>query len=161
MTSWSLQQGFSHCPLLLRERTEEYLLYAYPSGCGRSEKSCGSRAGSKRAVIAGGGFIGLEVAENLMSRGIRTTVIDMAPHIMPGFDPEMAGYVEDYLADNGIMAMTNTRLEGVEGTESVEKVKTSRRAIKADALIMSLESVPTQRSWREQAWRWRRTIPFW
>ena len=92
----------------------------------------------KRAVIAGGGFIGLEVAENLMSRGIRTTVIDMAPHIMPGFDPEMAEYVEDYLADNGIMAMTNTRLEGVEGTESVEKVKTSRRAIKADALIMSL-----------------------
>ena len=69
--------------------------------------------GIKRAVIAGGGFIGLEVAENLMSRGVRTTVI-------------------------GIMAMTNTRLEGVEGTESVEKVKTSRRAIKADALIMSL-----------------------
>ena len=94
--------------------------------------------GIKRAVIAGGGFIGLEVAENLMNRGVRTTVIDMAPHIMPGFDPEMAGYVEDYLADNGIMAMTNTRLEGVEGTESVEKVKTSRRAIKADALIMSL-----------------------
>ena len=74
--------------------------------------------GIKRAVIAGGGFIGLEVAENLMSRGIRTTVIDMAPHIMPGFDPEMAEYVEDYLADNGIMAMTNTKLEGVEGTES-------------------------------------------
>src|SRR5699024_5649638 len=94
--------------------------------------------GIKRAVIAGGGFIGLEVAENLMNRGVRTTVIDMAPHIMPGFDPEMAGYVEDYLADNGIMVMTNTRLEGVEGAECVEKVKTSRRAIKADALIMSL-----------------------
>ena len=92
----------------------------------------------KRAVVAGGGFIGLEVAENLMSRGIRTTVIDMAPHIMPGFDPEMAEYVEDYLADNGIMTMTNTRLEAAEGTETVEKVKTSRRAIKADALVMSL-----------------------
>ncbi len=92
----------------------------------------------KRAVIAGGGFIGLEVAENLSSQGIRTTVIDMAPHIMPGFDPEMAEYVENYLADNGIMAMTNTRLEGVEGTDAVEKVKTSRRAMKADALIMCL-----------------------
>ena len=92
----------------------------------------------KRAVIAGGGFIGLEVAENLMEKGIRTTVIDMAPHIMPGFDPEMAAYVEDYLADIGTMAMTNTRREGVEGTDKVEKVKTSRRAIKADALILSL-----------------------
>src|SRR5699024_3756020 len=92
----------------------------------------------KRAVIAGGGFIGLEVAENLMEKGIRTTVIDMAPHIMPGFDPDMEAYVEDYLADIGIMAMTNTRMEGVEGTDKVEKVKTSRRAIKADALILSL-----------------------
>ncbi len=92
----------------------------------------------KRAVIAGGGFIGLEVAENLKEKGIRTTVIDMAPHIMPGFDPEMAEYVENYLADIGIMAMTDTKLEGVEGTDKVEKVKTSRRAIKADALILSL-----------------------
>ena len=92
----------------------------------------------KRAVIAGGGFIGLEVAENLSSQGIRTTVIDMAPHIMPGFDSEMAEYVENYLADNGIMAMTNTRLEGVEGTDAVEKVKTSKRAMKADALVMCL-----------------------
>lgn len=62
----------------------------------------------------------------------------MAPHIMPGFDPEMAEYVEDHLAESGIMAMTDTRLEGVEGTDTVEKVKTSRRAIKADALVMSL-----------------------
>lgn len=92
----------------------------------------------KRAVIAGGGFIGLEVAENLMEKGIRTTVIDMAPHIMPGFDPEMAEYVENYLADNGIMTMTNTKLEGIEGTDTVEKVKTSRRAIKADAVVLSL-----------------------
>ena len=60
----------------------------------------------RRAVIAGGGFIGLEVAENLKSRGIKVTVIDMAPHIMPGFDSEMAEYVEDYLADAGIMVLT-------------------------------------------------------
>lgn len=92
----------------------------------------------KRAVIAGGGFIGLEVAENLMSRGVRTTVIDMAEHIMPGFDPEMTGFVEDHLSDEGIAVLTNTKLEGVEGTGKVEKVLTSRRAIKADALVLSL-----------------------
>ena len=84
----------------------------------------------KRAVIAGGGFIGLEVAENLQSRGIRTTVLDMLPHIMPGFDPEMAEFVEDHLADQGIMTLLDTKLEGVEGDGTVEKVKTSRRAIK-------------------------------
>lgn len=92
----------------------------------------------KRAVIAGGGFIGLEVAENLTSRGIRTTVIDMLEHIMPGFDTEMAEYVEEHLAEQGIAVLTGTRLEGVEGTGKVEKVLTSRRAIKADALVLSL-----------------------
>ena len=39
----------------------------------------------KRAVVAGGGFIGLEVAENLAAKGVRTTVIDFAPHVLPNF----------------------------------------------------------------------------
>lgn len=92
----------------------------------------------KRAVVAGGGFIGLEVAENLKEKGIRVTVIDMAPQIMPGFDREVAAYVEDYLADQGIMALTGTKLEGIIGDGKVEKVKTDKRTLKADAVILSL-----------------------
>ena len=94
--------------------------------------------GIKRAVVAGAGFIGMEVAENLHAKGIRTTVIDMAPQIMPPFDPEMAEYAENHLADEGIMCFTGTTLEAVLGTEKVEKVKTSRKAYKADALILAL-----------------------
>lgn len=92
----------------------------------------------KRAVVAGAGFIGMEMAENLHAKGIRTTVIDMAPQIMTPFDPEMAEYAENHLADQGIMCFTNTSLEAVLGTEKVEKVKTSRKAYKADALILAL-----------------------
>lgn len=92
----------------------------------------------KRAVIVGGGFIGLELAENLVSQGIRVTVIDMAEHILPGFDSEMQEYVENHLAEQGIMSFTNTKLEGLEGTESVEKVLTNRRPIKADAVILAI-----------------------
>ena len=92
----------------------------------------------KRAVIVGGGFIGLEVAENLVSQGIRVTVIDMAEHILPGFDTEMQEYVENHLAEQGIMTFSNTKLEGLEGTESVEKVLTNRRPIKADAVILAI-----------------------
>ena len=43
----------------------------------------------KRAVVVGGGYIGLEVAENLHAKGIRTVVIDMAEHVLPGFDAEL------------------------------------------------------------------------
>ena len=92
----------------------------------------------KRAVVVGGGFIGLEVAENLLARGIKVSVIDMAPHVLPGFDPEMAEYVEEHLADKGIMTFTGTRLEGFLGEGRLEKVQTSRRAMKADLVVLSI-----------------------
>ena len=92
----------------------------------------------KRAVVVGGGFIGLEVAENLLAQGIKVSVIDMAPHVLPGFDPEMAEYVEEHLADKGIMTFTGTRLEGFLGEGRLEKVQTSRRAMKADLAVLSI-----------------------
>jgi len=92
----------------------------------------------KRAVVVGGGFIGLEVAENLAVQGISVSVLDMAPQILPGFEPEIANYVENHLANHGIMTFTQTKLEGILGDEKVEKVKTNRRAMKADAIILSI-----------------------
>lgn len=92
----------------------------------------------KRAVVAGGGFIGLEVAENLAEQGIRVSVIDLADHVLPGFDPEMAEYVENHLADQGIMTFTGTKLEGFTGEGKLEKVKTSRKAMKADIAVLSI-----------------------
>ena len=93
----------------------------------------------KRAVVVGAGFIGLEVAENLASKGIRVSVIDMAPQIMPPFDPEMAGYVENKLADHGIMCFTGTALEGIEGKDGkVARVLTSRKGMKADLAVLAI-----------------------
>ena len=92
----------------------------------------------KRAVVVGGGFIGLEVAENLASKGVKVSVLDMAPQILPGFAPEFAEYVENHLADQGIMCFTGTKLEGILGEGKVEKVKTDRRAMKADLAVLSI-----------------------
>lgn len=92
----------------------------------------------KRAVVVGGGFVGLEVAENLSAQGVRVSVIDMAEHILPGFDPEIASFVENHLADQGIMTFTKTKLEAILGDEKVEKVKTNRRPMKADAVILAI-----------------------
>ncbi len=95
--------------------------------------------GVKRAVVAGGGFIGLEVAENLAARGVKVSVIDFAPHVLPNFlDPELSEYVENKMADAGVMPLTGVSLEGVEGDGKVEKVLTSRRAMKADALVLAI-----------------------
>ncbi|MCI8942906.1 MAG: FAD-dependent oxidoreductase [Oscillospiraceae bacterium] len=93
----------------------------------------------RRAVVAGGGFIGLEVAENLAAKGVKTTVIDFAPHVLPNFlDPELSEFVENRMAEAGIMPMTGVSLEGVEGDGKVEKVLTSRRGMKADALVLAI-----------------------
>ena len=93
----------------------------------------------KRVVIAGAGFIGLEVAENLSARGVKTTVIDFAPHILPELlDSEMSEYLEAVMADAGVMPFTNVALEGITGEGKVEKVLTSRRPMKADAVVLGL-----------------------
>lgn len=96
----------------------------------------------KRAVVVGGGFIGLEVAENLASQDIKVSVIDMAEHILPGFDAEIAEYVENHLADKGIMTFTGTKLEAILGEGKVEKVQTDKRKMKADAVILSIGIKP-------------------
>ena len=56
----------------------------------------------KRAVIVGGGFIGLETAENLVKRGIAVTIIEMLPQVMPPIDPEMAVPLQEHLKANGV-----------------------------------------------------------
>jgi NADPH-dependent 2,4-dienoyl-CoA reductase/sulfur reductase-like enzyme len=52
---------------------------------------------AKRAVVVGGGFIGLEMAENLAHRGLEITIIEAADQLMPPLDPEMAEFVRERL----------------------------------------------------------------
>ena len=93
----------------------------------------------RRAVVVGGGFIGLEVAENLALKGVKVSVIDFARTILPGFlDEEMASYTENVMLDNGINVATGVALEEIIGEGRVEKVKTSKRAMKADACILAM-----------------------
>ncbi len=103
-----------------------------------SLRSAVEAGGIKKAVVGGGGFIGLEIAENLTSMGVRCNVLDMAPHVLPGFDEEVQVFVENHLAEHGIHTMTGTRFEGVLGEGKVEKVQTDRRALKADMVVLSI-----------------------
>ena len=93
---------------------------------------------AKRAVVVGAGYIGLEIAENLKLQGIRPFVLDMAPQVLaPGFDKEMADYVESKLVESGIPVVTGVQVTGIEGNGKVEKVLTSKKAYKADLVVMS------------------------
>jgi NADPH-dependent 2,4-dienoyl-CoA reductase/sulfur reductase-like enzyme/rhodanese-related sulfurtransferase len=64
------------------------------------EQIAGRKA--KRAVVVGGGFIGLETTENLIGRGLSVTIIEMLAQVMPPIDPEMAVPIQEHLTANGV-----------------------------------------------------------
>lgn len=64
-------------------------------------KECLDR-GVKQAVVVGGGFIGLEMAENFVRRGVATTVIDLNDQVLPPFDREMTTPIAQELASKGV-----------------------------------------------------------
>ena len=91
------------------------------------------------AVILGGGFIGIEVAENLIHRGVKTTVVQLGPSILPGFDPEIIEPFQAHLEKNGITLKLNASAEEI-GPHSV-KLSTGE-TIPADFVVSAAGVVP-------------------
>ncbi|HBD10146.1 MAG TPA: CoA-disulfide reductase, partial [Syntrophobacteraceae bacterium] len=57
---------------------------------------------AQKAVVVGGGFIGMEMAENLVRRALAVTLVEMMPQVMPALDPEMTVPLQDELTRNGV-----------------------------------------------------------
>ena len=70
--------------------------------------------GTREVLIAGGGFIGVEMAENLVHRGLKVTLAEFAPQIMPPFDPELALLLQDALEKGGVTVRANTGVKTIE-----------------------------------------------
>jgi NADPH-dependent 2,4-dienoyl-CoA reductase/sulfur reductase-like enzyme/rhodanese-related sulfurtransferase len=69
---------------------------------------------ARRAVVVGGGFIGLEMTENLVRRGLSVTIVEMLPQVMPPLDPEMAVPVQEHLIAKGVSLCLNDAVAGFE-----------------------------------------------
>jgi NADPH-dependent 2,4-dienoyl-CoA reductase/sulfur reductase-like enzyme/rhodanese-related sulfurtransferase len=75
-----------------------YVLRSIPD----SHKIKSAAAKAKHALILGGGFIGLEMAENLVGLGLEVTLLELADQVLPPLDPEMASYAAQQLQANGV-----------------------------------------------------------
>ncbi len=71
-------------------------------------------AGPKSAVVIGAGFIGLEVAENLVRQGIEVTIVEAAPQVLTPVDPELAILVLDELVAHGVVVERGVSIASVE-----------------------------------------------
>ena len=93
----------------------------------------------RSAVVVGGGFIGLEIAENLLAKGLKVTVVDMASQVMPGlFDSEMAEYIRRKMQEKGIRVVTGAGLEEVLGEEKASGVRTGVGSFEGDVVVMAI-----------------------
>jgi len=95
---------------------------------------------ARRAVVVGGGFIGLEMAENLVHLGLDVTLIQRGGQLMSPMDPEMARYVERHVARNGVRLALNENVTGFRQAagSSLEVLTASGKAIPGDIVIMGI-----------------------
>jgi rhodanese-related sulfurtransferase len=95
-----------------------------------------------KAVVIGGGAIGLEMAESLADLwGIETTVLEFMDQLLPRIvDPPFAAMLEKHLRDNNVSVFTGESATGIEGDAAgrVCRVITPKRTIDADLVIMSV-----------------------
>lgn len=94
----------------------------------------------KRAVVVGGGFIGLEMVENLIHRGLEVTLIEKLDQVMPPLDPEMARLVERYMVKHGVRLKLDDGVAGFQqpADGSLEVLTSSGNRHPADIVILAI-----------------------
>ena len=110
-----------------------------------------SQSGVEKAVVVGAGLIGLEMAEALTDLwGIETSVVEIAPQVLPGFiSPDMARMVTNVLEENEIALYAGEQVEEIRGTDRVQSVKTDKRELDADMVVLAAGVVPNSELARE------------
>lgn len=99
--------------------------------------------GVKNATVVGGGFIGLEVAENLTQQGVKVTLVELLDQILPNFDREIALLAQSYLEKKGITIFTGEKAVAIEGTDGkVTALVTDKRKIDTELVLLSIGVLP-------------------
>ena len=93
--------------------------------------------GPRSAVVVGGGFIGLEMAEAFRRRGLETAVVELAPSVLPVMDPEMGALVERELSANGVTVATGVGLAAIRAADRTVELTDGRR-LPADLVLLSV-----------------------
>lgn len=95
--------------------------------------------GAQRAVVLGAGFIGLEAAEALNHQGLQTALVELAPHVLPPLETEMAWWVEQELGKLGVELHVGVGAERIETHEGFDTVHLADGTVlEADLIVLSV-----------------------
>ena len=97
----------------------------------------------KSVVLAGGGFIGLELAENLRELGMEVTIVQQLNHLMNPFDSDMAAFIHSEMRRHGVKLLLGHTVEGFEEKdEGVDVLLKDEKPIHADMVVMAIGVTP-------------------
>lgn len=98
----------------------------------------------KTALIVGGGYIGVEMAENLRAKGLDVTIADVASHVIAPLDAEMAIFVQEELQKNGVTLMLQNGVQAIKEKKDAAglEVALQRGSVSADMVIMAVGVKP-------------------
>ncbi len=101
-----------------------------------------SKENPKTAVIIGGGYIGVEMAENLVSAGLNVSIIELANHLIASLDMDMAAEVHKYMREKDIKLIFNNGVQKINEISDSLEIILDNGKIKADMVIMSVGVKP-------------------
>jgi len=97
----------------------------------------------KKAVIIGGGYIGIEMAEALLERKMKVSLLDMASEVMITMDPDMGKLISNYMRDIGVDLYLNEKLDHFASKMGkVSGVVTNKRTLDTDLVILGMGTRP-------------------
>ncbi|MHC6178875.1 CoA-disulfide reductase [Clostridium sp. JNZ X4-2] len=106
-------------------------------------KSSVDKSEVNSAVVIGGGYVGVEMAENLKEKGLHVTLVEAAPHILTPFDSDMAVMAEKELEENGINLILNDGVKSFKDSEhNIEAILNSNIKITADLVVLAIGVSP-------------------
>jgi NADPH-dependent 2,4-dienoyl-CoA reductase/sulfur reductase-like enzyme/rhodanese-related sulfurtransferase len=121
----------------------------HPSDAETLDRQIGEQV-LKEVVLVGAGFIGMEMAEALVRRGLKVTMVEMMNQVMPGvLDADTAALAARPLRQNGVNLVLGERVVAIEGSEKVAGVRTDRQLIPADSVVIAVGTRPNTQLARE------------
>jgi CoA-dependent NAD(P)H sulfur oxidoreductase len=97
-----------------------------------------NRSSHPKAVIVGGGYIGLEMAEAFQKRGLHVTILEQLPRLLGNVDPDTAALTLAEVERHGVQVLVSEQVKGFSGNGRVEKVITSRGEIEVDLVLLAV-----------------------